>query len=165
MAKIWKMPAGFVTAELDYTSGTVSSGKSFWQENGIFEAKIKFAPVKNTVSSVFLSGEQNMPRLTLLESGEKNRVGISTLSANGKIELDGLDISNLKKGSWYIFTIEKAGGEITWKINDTEIYKANTSLFAKELQLTANSLVINEISGSQLPASFEIAWVKCYKKK
>jgi len=33
--KIWKMPVGFMPVELDYTTGLVSSAKSFWIEDGI----------------------------------------------------------------------------------------------------------------------------------
>lgn len=164
-AKIWKMPAGFVTADMDYTSGTISSGKSFWQTDGIFEAKIKFAPVNNSVSSIFLSGEENMPRITMLESGSKNRMGISTLNKDGKIMVEGIDISNLKKNNWYIFTLEKTGSEICWKVNDTELFRTKSNLFDGKLQLNANSIVLNELPGSQLPASFEIEWIKCYQKK
>jgi hypothetical protein len=164
-AKVWNVSTGFVETELNYTSGTLSSGKSFWQEDGIFEAKIKFAPVKNVVSSFFLSGEANMPRITLLEMGEKNRIGISSFGSDGKLKVDGMDISNLKKDHSYIFTLEKNSTEITWKINEVELFKTSTTLFKEKLQMNANSIVIDEIQGSQLPVSFDVEWIKCYHKK
>lgn len=164
-AKIWDVSTGFVETALNYTSGTLSSGKSFWQEDGIFEAKIKFAPVKNVVSSFFLSGEANMPRITMLEMGEKNRIGISSFGSDGKLKVDGMDVSNLKKDHSYIFTLEKNGSEITWKINEVEMFKTNTSLFAEKLQLNANSIVIDEVQGALLPVSFDVEWIKCYHKK
>ena len=164
-AKVWDVSSGFVETEFNYTSGTISSGKSFWQEDGIFEAKIKFAPVKNVVSSFFLSGEANMPRITLLEMGEKNRIGISSFGSDGKLKVDGMDISNLKNDHSYIFTLEKNGNEITWKINEVELFKTSTSLFTEKLQLNANSIVIDEVQGSLLPVSFDVEWIKCYHKK
>lgn len=163
--KVWNPAAGFVPMELDYTSGIVSSWNSFWQEDGIFEAKIKYNPVKQVVNSFFLSGEQNMPRVNLLEMGTKNRVGISTLNTSGKAEVNGADISNLKKDKWYIFTVEKQGRNFTWKINETEIFAADTSELDSKLHLNASGMVVDEIPSAQLPASFDIEWVKCYRKK
>ena len=161
--KVWQVSSGFLPVELDYTSGIVSSWPSFWQEDGIFEAKIKFAPIKQTVGSLYLSGEQNMPRINFLESGAKNRVGVIS-SANGKTEFAGLDISNLKKGQWYIFAIEKEGSNIVWKINESEVFRMENSSIKGKLHLSASLLIVDEVPGSQLPAVFEVDWVKCYHK-
>lgn len=161
--KVWQQTSGFLPVEMDFTSGIVSSWPSFWQEDGIFEAKIKFSPVKQVVSSFYLTGEHNMPRINILESGAKNRVGIISF-ANGKPEVDGLDISNLKRDKWYIFTLEKEGSTIVWKINEVEVFRTQTSSFNEQLHLNASVLVVDEIPGSQLPVIFEIDWVKCYRK-
>lgn len=163
-AKVWKMPAGFVPVEMDYTSGIISSWKSCWLEDGIFEAKIKFAPVQQIVSSFYLAGEQNIPRVNLLEMGNKNRLGILSLSS-GKANVNGMDISNLKKGVWYIFTVEKQGSSFTWKINETEIITVQSPELNTKLHLNASSILVNDVPGAQLPAAFEIDWVKCYRKK
>ncbi len=162
---MWKMPAGFIPVEFDYTSDLVSTGKNFWQEDGVFEAKIKFNPVKQVVSSFYLAGENSTPRINLLEMGTKNNLGVSSLNGSGKIQNNGLDISNLKRGKSYIFTVEKAGSSITWKINDTEVLNIQDSTMNVPLHVNASSIVVNEISGSNLPVNFEIDWVKCYSKK
>jgi hypothetical protein len=163
--KVWQMPAGFVPAELDYTTDIISSWKSFWVEDGIIEAKIKFEPVSSIVSSFYLAGEKEMPRLNLLEMGLKNRVGTLNLNNNGKANVNGMDISNLNKGKWYIFTIEKRGNNITWKINEAEILTLQNSDLNEKLHLNASSIVVNDVPAQQLPASFEIDWVKCYERK
>jgi hypothetical protein len=162
--KVWKMPAGFIPVEMDYTSGIISSWKSCWLEDGIIEAKIKFAPVQQIVSSFYLAGEQNMPRVNLLEMGNKNRLGILSLNS-GKANVNGMDISNLKKGAWYIFTIVKQGNNFTWKINENEIVTVQSQELNTKLHLNASSIVVNDVPGSQLPAGFEIDWVKCYRKR
>lgn len=163
MGKVWQMPAGFVPAELDYTSGIISSWKSFWIEDGIIEAKIKFDPTEQIVSSFYLTGEQDLPRLNLLEMGSKNRLGVLKIDSAGKANVNGIDISNLKKGKWYIFSIVKQGGNITWKINESEIITLQSSELNNKLHLNASSIVVNDIPGSQTSA-FEIDWVKCYRK-
>jgi len=163
--KVWNPAAGFIVAELDYSSGLVSSAPKFWQEGGIFEAKVRFNPVKQVVSSVYLQGDQNTPRLHLIEKGAKNRIGISKLDQNNKLQMNGLDISNLGKNKWYIFTVEKKASQITWKINETEVLQLSDNKMDFSMHLGASTLVVDEISGSNLPVRFEIDWVKCYKKK
>lgn len=162
--KVWQMSAGFVPVELDYTSGIISSWKSFWLEDGIFEAKIKFEPISQIVSSFYLTGEKNMPRVNLLEMGNKNRLGVLSLNS-GKANVNGIDISNLKRGNWYIFTVEKQGSNFIWKINESEIISIQSSEMNQKLHINASSIVVNDVPGSQLPAGFEIDWVKCYRKK
>jgi hypothetical protein len=162
--KVWKMPAGFIPVEMEYTSGIISSWKSCWLENGIFEAKIKFSPVQQIVSSFYLAGEQNIPRVNLLEMGNKNRLGVLSLNA-GKAIVNGIDISNLKKGAWYIFTVVKQGSSFIWKINETEILTLQSPEMNSKLHLNASSIVVNDVPGTHLPAGFEIDWVRCYRKK
>ena len=121
---VWKMSAGFIPQDFEYTSGWVSSANSFNQQDEIFEAKIKFNPQKEVVSSFLLQGEPAAQRIYLLEMGAKNRIGIARNGKDGKLEMDGLDISNLKKNKWYILTLEKLNGSFTWKINDTEVLRS-----------------------------------------
>lgn len=161
-AKVWQMPAGFIPAELEYTSGIVSSWNSFWLEDGIFEAKIKFDPLSQIVSSFYLAGEQNIPRINLLEMGTKNRVGVLNVN-DGKANVNGMDISNLKRG-WHIFTVVKQGNNFTWKINEAEIITLQSSEMNQKLHLNASSIVVNDVPTSQLTA-FEVEWVKCYRKR
>jgi hypothetical protein len=161
---VWQMPAGFVPTDFEYTSGMLNTGDRFLMEDGILEAKIHFNPVKQVASSFSLSGQETMPRVNLIEMGVKNNVGIASVNSNGKIENSGLDISNLKKGE-YIFGLEKSGGDFIWKINETEVWRQNNSGLNKPLQLGASSLVIEKITGTQMPVNFEINWVKCYRKK
>ncbi len=162
-AKVWKMPAGFIPVEMEYTSGMVSSWKSFWMEDGIYETKIKFNPVSQVVSSFYLAGENNMPRVNLLEMGTKNRVGILNVNS-GKADVNGMDISNLKAGKWYIFTVVKQANNFTWKINESEIITVHSSEMNMKLHINASSIVVNDVPVSQLPSGFEIEWVKCYRK-
>ena len=163
--KVWQMSAGFIPVEFDYTSDLVSTNKNFWQEDGIFEAKIKFNPIKQVVSSCYLSGENSTPRINLLEMGTKNQLGVSMLTNSGKVNSTGLNISNLKKGKSYIFTVEKSGSSVIWRINETEVLTIQDSKLNFPLHINAASIVVYDVPGSSLPANFEIDWVKCYSKK
>ena len=162
--KVWKMPAGFIPTDFDYTSGLISSDHSFKLEEGILEAKITFNPIKQVLSSFYLAGDNSTSRVNLIEMGTRNNLGFSMLNGKGKVESTGLEIGNLKKGS-YIFTLEKKGSSFTWKINETEVLKEENRAFDQAMHLEASSLVIDDVPGSQLPASFEVEWVKCYARK
>ncbi len=162
---VWKMPGGFSPAEFDYTSGIAGTDKSFWQQNGIFEAKIKFEPVKQTVSSFVLQGEQKFPGIYLLEMGAKNRIGVSSQTNKGKLTIEGLNIYNLKRGRWYIFTLEKNGGLLVWKINDTEVLRLKNQNIDFPLHINMFTLVLRHIQENKLPVRFQTGWIKCYRKK
>jgi hypothetical protein len=162
--KVWQMPAGFIPVEMDYSSGMISSWKSFWMEDGILEAKIKFNPSKEVVSSFYLAGEKELPRINLLEMGAKNRLGVLKVNGSGKADVNGMDISNLKKGKWYIFSVVKNGNNYTWKINEKEVLSVQSSELNEKLHVNASSIVVNDVPASQLPVGFDIEWVKCYRK-
>lgn len=162
---VWKMPAGFVPADFDYTSGVISSANGFWFDDGIVEAKIKYNPVKEAVSSFSLLGEKSSPGVYLLEMGMKNRVGIASINDAGKLKMNGLDISNLKKGKWYIFTLEKSNGSFIWKINEKEVFRTEQRHIDFPLHINMQSIVVNQIPGSKLPVRFQVDWIRCYRKK
>lgn len=162
--KVWQMPAGFVTEDFEFTSGLVSSDKSFEMKDGILEAKVTFNPVKSVISSLYLANQENNNRVNLLEMGARNNLGFSMVNSKGKVESVGLDIANLKKGA-YIFTLEKQGQKFTWKINEHEIISQDNKELDKPLHIVASTLVLDKIPGSQLPVEFKIDWVKCYATK
>jgi hypothetical protein len=163
--KVWQMNTGFIPAEFDYTSDLVTTGKSFWIEEGIVEAKIKFNPLKQVVSSLYLCGETNTTKINLLEMGTTNNIGISTVDSNGKIKNKGFDISKLKSGQSYIFTLEKSGSLLRWKINDVEVFSIQDSSLNLPLHINASSMVIYDLPGANKPVNFEIDWIRCYRKK
>lgn len=158
---VWQPSSGFVPNDFEYTSGMVTSAGNFSISDGIVEAKIKFNPVKQVVSSFYLTAGSDMPRVNLIEMGMRNSLGFSTLS-NGKVNSTGLDVANLKKGT-YIFSLEKIGGKFKWRINETEVLELTNPGLDKKFELNASSLLVKAISGNA--ADFEIEWVKCFRKK
>ncbi len=57
--------SGLFLLTFDFTSDTLSTVNAFWQKDGLIEAKIRFAPVKEVVSSFHLLGEKVSPQITL----------------------------------------------------------------------------------------------------
>ncbi len=158
---VWNMPAGFVPVDFDHTSGMISANADFDFADAVLEAKVKFDPVKSLISSLYLTSADNTSRVNLLEMGKRNHLGFSVLNGNGKVESVGIDISNLKRGS-YIFSLQKLGSKFSWKINETEIHQQENTSLSKASKLAASSLVVDPLVGSG--AAFEVEWVKCYRK-
>ncbi len=164
-SRFWQPMTGFMANDYRYTSDTLSTIKSFWQEGGIFEAKILFSPVKEVVSTCFLQGVNNSPVLTLLEMGTVCRMGILSRQEGGKPKFDGIELNYLKKNKFYIFGLEWEGNRLVWKINGTVVHESYKPSIEGKAHLNLASLVIGEISGSHLPVNFEIDWIKCYQKR
>jgi hypothetical protein len=97
--------------------------------------------------------------------GAKNRIGVSSANEKGKLSMNGLDISNLKKGAWYIFTLEKKGDSLVWKINDTEVFSLEDRHINFQLHISLFTLVLSPVSGNKLPVRFQTEWVRCYQRK
>ncbi len=163
--KQWIPGQGFIPVEFNYTSDTLSTVNSFWQKEGIFEAKIRFNPVKEVVCSCHLLGENVSPQVTLIEAGPKCRAGLLFRNTSEKPEFQGVDLSNLKKGKFYIFGVEWTNNQLTWKINGQVIFKTEVHHLSDPVHLNLTSLVVNEINVSKLPVSFETDWIRCYRKK
>lgn len=162
--KVWNMAAGFLPTEFNYTSDSLNTGESFWMEEGIIEAKIKFNPVKQVVSFFYLLGDKASPQLNLLEMGAKNRIG-AFLFKDGKTKFNGSSIGNLKAGSYYIFGMEKTKEKITWKINDIVIYELLSGDYNFPMHLNLTSIVVHDIPSSRLPVNLIVDWIKCYQMK
>jgi hypothetical protein len=163
--KRWVPGQGFMPESFDYTSDTLSTIKSFWQKEGIFEAKIRFNPVKQVVQSYHLLGEAVSPQITLVEAGPRSRSGILSFQDGKKPVFSGIDLKNLSKDRFYIFTLEWENLHFTWKINEQIIFRTQDSRLNERLHLNLTSLVVNEVDPSKLPIPFEIDWIRCYRKK
>lgn len=161
----WNQNAGFVPTDFEYTSDILSTGESFWQREGIFEAKIRFSPVKQIASTFSLIGENNRTLIHLFEEGARNRIGIVRAGKDGKPEFEGVSLNNLKKGKYYLFRIHWENNQLNWTINEKEIFSAPADQFKNPVHLNLASVVVYDIPGSQLPVYFDIEWIRCYKRK
>ena len=165
ISKAWHPGAGFVPVEFHYTSDILSTVKSFWQEGGIFEAKIRFSPVNEVVSTCYLQGKKNSPLISLLEMGPTSRMGILTLNGTGKPEFNGITLQHLKKDHFYMFRVEWDSNRVIWKINDIKVHEVPFGGLGEPAHISMQNLVVSEIPGSKLPVTFETDWIRCYRRK
>lgn len=160
---VWQLPFGFVEKDFGYSSGCINNSGSFWSDHGIWEAKVKYAPVKGLASAVYLLGENNCCQVNLLETGIRNRVGLLR-QENGQAIEQTTSISGLKTGQFYIFSLEWTKEKMTWKINNKVIFSLDTQKSLPEMHINAATIVVDEISNG-LPYYFEIDWIRVYHQK
>ncbi len=159
---VWQLPFGFIEKEFEYSSGCLNSSGSFWKNGGVWEAKVKYEPVKGLANALFLTGEDNNHQVIIAETGEKNRLGLMS-AKDGHISEYIADLSGLKSGH-YIFRLEWSEGKMCWKINNKEILSVNEHIPAAKMHLNAATIVVNPVS-EKLPHSFEINWIRVYQKR
>jgi len=159
----WQIPFGFVEQDFDYSSGVVSTAISEWWKNGLLEAKVKYSPANHIVDVLYLLGEEGSPQINLVEMGVVNRLGMLTRNKEG-ITVDCESLGGLKKGEYYIFSVEWTAQSLVWKINGREIHNLTQHVPSFKMHLNAASVVVNH-PDSSLPHQFEIDWVRFYQHK
>lgn len=163
--KSWDPVRGFITREFAYTSGLISTGASFRQKYGTFEAKIKINEPNDIQNAFWMVGNTMLPHIDVAKAGKKLVIG--NVWGNSR------EIKSLQRFSdsvgrkrftkdYFIFTLEWLQGKLTWKINGVEINSTTKGIPHEPMYMVFSAGVQKEVN-SILPASFEIDWVRCYQ--
>ncbi len=162
---LWNPAMGFVPKEFDYTSAIISTGKSFRQKYGRFEAKIKLTNPNQVSHSFWMVADKNLPHIDVLKTFGDGKLLIGNYwGSENKINskqfvIKGIDVS---KG-YFIYTLDWFKNELVWKINDV-VVKTQTEGVPEDPMYLNFSMGITKEQQS-VNASFEIDWVRCYKIK
>lgn len=164
----WDSKFGFIPKEFDYTSGVISTGNSFRQHHGRFEAKIKMTTLAGLYHAFWLVGDKMLPEIDIFrkrgegansiqgayfwENGEKGKAKKSIDSIGG-LSLD---------SEFYILGVEWDDQKITWKINGIPFKVETNNLPKGPVYLVFSSGVNGKIDESRLPATLEVDWVRCW---
>lgn len=167
----WDSKFGFVPKEFDYTSGVISTGNSFRQQHGRFEAKIKMTTLDGIYHAFWLVGDKMLPEIDIFrkkgdgsnslqgaffwENGEKGKPKKSINSVSG-LSLD---------SEFYILGVDWDEQKITWKINGIPFKVETNNLPKGAVYLVFSSGINGNIDESKLPATFEVDWVRCWAHK
>ncbi|RPH30623.1 MAG: glycosyl hydrolase family protein [Bacteroidales bacterium] len=167
----WDSKFGFVPKDFDYTSGIISTGNSFRQQHGRFEAKIKMNTLAGIYHAFWLVGDKMLPEIDIFrkkgegssslqgaffwENGEKGKPKKSIDSVNG-LSLD---------SEFYILGVDWNEQKITWKINGIPFKVETNNLPKGAVYIVFSSGINGKIDESKLPATFEVDWVKCWAHK
>jgi beta-glucanase (GH16 family) len=167
--KVWNPTWGFREKQFDYTSGMISTGQSFRQQYGRFEAKVRFNKVFPVVNAFWMVGERITPHIDifksmypggrLLDSGLITEVEGKGLTESAK-QVKGTKFNN----DFYIYSLDWSENELIWKINGVEIYRQTHNIPREPMYLSFSTILPDEPKESDLPAIMEVNWVRFYKR-
>ncbi|MDR2127243.1 MAG: family 16 glycosylhydrolase [Prevotellaceae bacterium] len=152
--------SGFVPKKFSYTSGTISTATKFVQTYGKIEAKILPPKTKGTYHAFWLGSEQMLPFINIF-CVKDGKIQVGAFS-NSQSVVKKLPIPLKQK--FYIVGIEWNPSEIIWTINGKKVFSTNI-LISEQMYLAFSSGVKQELNDIDLPISFDIDWIKCYKHK
>ena len=162
---VWRAEQGFVLEDFDFTSGMISTAKSFRQKYGVFKAKIKMA--EGSVSQAFwMVSETMLPHVDVARY-EKGRLYSNYFWGKPDSPKKSLSKTNGRRyaDEYYIYSLEWSPGKLVWKIND-KVFKTQTSGVPQEdMYINFTSNLKQKSSGDDLPSAMEIDWIRVYKLK
>jgi beta-glucanase (GH16 family) len=162
--KAWNPQMGFFTKEFDYTSGLISSGKSFRQQYGLFEAKIRFNRSYPVNHAFWMVSEQMLPHIDVIKCSKKMNFGNFWSSGGNHISKKSASTGSGKYTSdFFIYSLEWSKQKLIWKINGVQVMASGNGVPEAPMYINFNSGLYQDADGSVLPASMEIDWVRCYQ--
>ncbi len=166
----WDIRYGFVPKEFEFTSGMISTGQSFRQLYGRFEAKIRFTKAPGIYHAFWLVGDKMLPHIDVFRLNGKNNPVVqgSLFTENGagknpnavKSTVGSFDFGS----SFFILSIDWSPTKIVWKINGIPYLETNKNLPDAPAYLVISSGVVGQTNDSMLPVTFEVDWIKCWKE-
>ena len=164
-ARVWHPEHGFIQKEMNFTSGVISTGKSFKQNEGIFKIKLKTdskAPLSHSVQLVSPKGNIQIKVLQLTAKG-RPIVGLSIFDGKRHTNRSAI-IKRLNLNSkFYIASFEWQKEMLIWKINDVEVFRTEIKLPKTELFLEIAS-VMHKTRKKPTPGKITLDWIKAYSK-
>ena len=162
---VWRPEQGFVREDFDFTSGLISSAKSFKQKYGVFTAKIKMAS-GSVAQSFWMVSETMLPHIDVAryENGKlfSNYFWGSITTPHKSLSKTG---GAKYADEYFIYTLEWTPNKLTWKING-KVFKTQTSgVPQEEMYINFSSNLKKDASESGLPSAMEIDWIRVYKLK
>ena len=167
--KKWHSKFGFMPADFEYTSGLISTGQSYRQKYGKFEAKIRLNHSHPVTHSFWMVAEQNVPQVDILRLNSKNakKLNVGTHYLNGSgfknitFDVTGANFSD----DFFIYTLEWYPDKMVWKINGEKVKELTSNVPQDPMYLVFSSHILEDSDPGNLPASMDIDWVRCYKLK
>ncbi len=168
------------TNGLPYTSGLITTEKSFSAATGYFEARIAMPTGKGLWPAFWLLPVPRMENGNPMEPGKQELDVVETIGEPGRIHLTVFTDENGRKarnGSHYdtradltdfhVYGVKLTEQDITWYFDDREVRKVPNVDFHRPAYLLLNLAVGGEWPGApdattQFPARMKVDWVRVY---
>ena len=168
--KVWNPTWGFRKEEFDYTSGLISTGQSFRQQYGRFEAKVRFNKAYPFINAFWMVGEKMVPHVDVFKSmypgGRLLEAGIIADVTKKNVKESTKRIKGARfTRDYFIYSLDWSEKEMVWRINGVEVYRQTHNIPEEPMYLTFCTTLPEEPKESDLPAVMEIDWIRCFRKK
>ncbi|MGQ1890579.1 glycoside hydrolase family 16 protein [Thermophagus sp. OGC60D27] len=167
--KVWSPKWGFQKKAYNYTSGLISTGQSFRQRYGRFEAKVRFNKAYPFIHAFWMVGEKMVPHVDifksmypggrLLEAGVISEVDRKKINESTK-RINGTRFTN----DFYIYTLDWSEKEMIWRVNGVVVNRQTQNIPHEPMYLTFCTLLTEDPEEKELPGILEISWVRCYQR-
>lgn len=161
----WRAGQGFVEEDFDFTTGMLSTAKSFKQKYGIFKAKVKMAE-GDVAQSFWMVSEGMLPHVDVARY-ENGKLFSNFFWGNGNATNKSISKTGGGKyeNEFFIFTLEWTPNKLVWKIND-KVFKTQTSSVPQDpMSVNFSANLKNDASDRGLPIAMEVDWIRVYKLK
>ena len=167
--KSWNPAIGFREKDFNYSSALISTGQSFRQKYGKFEAKVRFSQSFPVVNTFWMLGEKITPQIDVFKStdpkGKSVESGVHSMDLMKKAAHSLKKISGENfKGKFFIYSLEWTAQAMIWRINGIEVHRETKNIPDEAMYLTFCTTLPEVPKGGQTPAYMDIDWVRCYKK-
>ncbi|TFH28242.1 MAG: glycosyl hydrolase family protein [Bacteroidia bacterium] len=161
----WRSEQGFVIEDFDFTSGMISTAKSFRQKYGVFNAKIKMAG-GSVAQAFWMVSNTMLPHIDVARF-ENGKLYANYFWGGGQSNHKSLSKTGGTKyaDEYYIFTLEWTPNKLTWKINGKVFKTQSSGVPQEEMSINFSSNLKKDASESGLPSAMEIDWIRVYKLK
>ncbi len=162
---VWDNKLGFFPKEFKYTSGLISTGQSFRQKYGRFEAKVRVKPQHPVFHAFWMVGDKMLPQITIFKFGSKSGskfdhgvyLADSTARVNKRVGRLGLPTISEK---FAVFTLDWTKDELCWMVNGMVVRREKNSLPDQPMYIVFSSGLCSDIEESKLPVFMEMDWVR-----
>ncbi len=160
---VWDYKRGFVPKQFSYTSGIISSGKSFRQKYGKFEAKIKITNAKQLQNAFWLLSEKSTPHVDIFNTEKGKLLAGNYWKDEKQFNKQNFRIKGIRPSKGYfIYTLEWSANKMIWKINDV-VVKTILKGIPKEPMFLNFALLVKHPKSPV--GEMSIDWVRCYQQK
>lgn len=173
--KGWHPDYGFMPKEYNYTSGLLSTGNSFRQKYGKFEAKVRLNQPSGVTHAFWMLSEQIVPHVDVVKLDKKKLLAgnfwgnPADFDWKNKAEAQKVPqkLSKVAGGGtgkkFMIYTLEWYPGKLVWKINDIEVATQTQGVPDEPMYVIFSSGIYNG-EPTMTPVNMEIDWVRCYEE-
>jgi len=163
--KVWQPPMGFIPRGFDYTSGLVSTGKSYRGKYGRIEAKIRFRFVQGVHFNFWMAGDRMIPHVDILKFDSKKTLVEMAHHFMGQHTDNPEAIKNAFRGidltrDYFLYTLEWTKDRLVWKINGTVVNEQTRGIPQQEMYLVFSCAIKDKVADGDLPAAMEVDWVR-----